>query len=183
MASTKAFDYAFALVLICCAVLCSAAILFLAWMIWRRLRQRRIHETVAPASPADSASLAVAELFSPLQIEAFQIAKELGYFLGTFGPEPEIDRSKMSADEAREVIFQKHIPRAQRILDGYALRFAPKIQTLVLKFGERGYVNLLIRTLLQDKVKTQKDIVYVRAALVALSHSVDGVRLGALEEK
>jgi hypothetical protein len=52
----------------------------------------------------------ISSLFTPLQIEAFQLAKELRDFMADFEPKPVPDLSRMSKDEAFDLVFSQSIP-------------------------------------------------------------------------
>jgi hypothetical protein len=67
-------------------------------------------------------------------------------------------------------------------MSSYALRFEPRVQSLIYKFGEKGQHYVPINGI-EGKVKTEKDIELLQAAIIALAHRMDGVQLGALHVK
>jgi hypothetical protein len=73
------------------------------------------------------------ELFTPLQIEAFQLAKNLRSFLNEIGPHPVITKANGELDHRAAV---KYTEWSARLIKGYDGRFVPKIKSISAKVGE-----------------------------------------------
>ena len=105
---------------------------------WLSRKQRVESETPSVVSP-DPASL----LFSPLQIEAFQLAKELREFYEGLEPKPEYDKALLKEDIPRGIADvltrnNKWQEEADKLTNGYKLRFAGKVADMKHRFGEVG---------------------------------------------
>lgn len=83
------------------------------------------------------------EMFTPLQLEAFQLARDLRSFLREIGPRPTIDASTFPSTTnglAQSIVarFNLQSPWLQKLTSGYELKFAQRVKTVRLKFGECG---------------------------------------------
>lgn len=92
-------------------------------------------------------------LFTPLQVELFQLAKELRQFLDGIGPCPTVDKAAYGYDfeqnrfpDSTKQVHAYHdaqqaaeAPWRQRLHFGYIQRFSSRIRDLMLRVGEAGY--------------------------------------------
>jgi hypothetical protein len=127
-------------------------------------------------------------LFCPLQIEAFRLAKELLLFLRSLGNRP-TGRSRDEFPDTKAGYDQYVTDRLNsvglwedQLTHGYALEFAPKVKTMMHKFGRQ---NLHDERLHQyaDGVATEVNIVDVQKALIELGHQMDFIHLIESEVK
>jgi hypothetical protein len=83
-------------------------------------------------------------LFSSLQVEAFQLAKELRGFMQELGPRPTVHDK--SAFENTPDGVEKHLnavmaldrPRDLKLQNAYAAQFAGRVKSIRFRFGEAG---------------------------------------------
>jgi hypothetical protein len=110
-------------------------------------------------------------LFAPLQIEAFQLAKDICKYRKEFEPKPSFDNWKTEKEKLEKL--EKRIDWAQRLMNGYQLRFEKRDKEIELKFGERG-----IRVpMSSEPIKPEDKIALWVEELVALAHKIDGIQL------
>jgi hypothetical protein len=91
-----------------------------------------------PALPSVPKSQAVEDLFSSLQIEAFQLAKNLRSFLKEIGPHPEITKANGELDHRAAV---KYTEWSAKLINGYRGRFASKVELIMTNFGDLGVTS------------------------------------------
>jgi hypothetical protein len=72
-------------------------------------------------------------LFTALQVEAFQLAKDLRDFLKEIGAHPEITKANGELDHRAAV---KYTEWSARLIKGYDGRFVPEIRSISAKVGE-----------------------------------------------
>jgi hypothetical protein len=143
-----------------------------------RHRERRENELlVLPEDPYLKKNSEDSKLFTSLQIEAFQLAKDLRVFIDGFDQEPKVDQRTMGKNEVYEVIFDQRIPWSKKLNSSYRLRYAPRVENLVHQFGELGKFNYLVSRIDVSTVMTMQEIKLLEAGIISLAHSVDGVTL------
>ena len=114
--------------------------------------------------------------FSPLQMKAFRLARDLANFhRDAMSSHPgDIDPSKESL-EVVHMHSDKRIEWRKRVQSGYERRFTKEIDGLILEFGEVG-IQLPLSFFPPGNVKKiEFDIPCMVAAIVAMAHRVDGV--------
>jgi hypothetical protein len=108
--------------------------------------------------------------FSPLQIEAFQLSRDIIQYVSGLGPKPELD--KPGTTENRKKIEERQQWR-EKLIAGYDLRFADRDKAISLKFAEKG----ISITILQEAEYVEPKIHQWAEELVAMAHKVDGLNL------
>ncbi len=114
-----------------------------------------------------------AALFSPLQIEAFQLAKDIHKFLGDFEPKPPQFEHDWPERKRLERITERG-RWAEKLMNGYRLRFEKRDKEIELKFGELG---IKAHALSEQPRKIEERIKRWEEELVAMAHRMDGVNL------
>jgi hypothetical protein len=128
---------------------------------------------------AASAPLFAAEskgpLFSPLQIEAFQIAKEMRTFAADFEPKkPDGITSEMTEKE-KMARTNERINWALRCKAAYQLRFEDRHRKLLLRFTEKGIRPYFPKSAGVPSI--EKEIAQDAIVLTVMAHRIDGVEL------
>jgi len=123
-------------------------------------------------------------IFTPLQLTALTVAKQLGELLR------EVEPLKIISDadypDTHEGQTQKILDRLNRVeeynsrfvkvADRYAWEFAPRVKDVVLLFGQEGLNEPELRQFI-EAVMTQDDLLRVRARLVCLAFQQEGIQL------
>jgi len=104
------------------------------------IERRESELLVLPEDPylKKTTQTAVENLFSPLQIEAFQLAKELRGFLKEIGPHPEIMKENGQLDQRAAV---KYTEWSAKFISGYRGRFAPRVESFRVRVGQLGLTS------------------------------------------
>lgn len=100
------------------------------------------------------------EVFSPLQIEACRLAREMQEFLSKFEPAPTAKGILSEQESVGQMVA--YTEWRSRLDAAYSLRFASQVKTLHLKFGEIGI-----------SADRGNDIFQEPEALVAMAHEID----------
>ena len=141
-------------------------VIWLAITIWECRRKK--HATV----PYPSKS----QLFTPLQTEAFQLAKDLNNFLTEemHSYPRDVDTSKIPIGVFYEISDQR-IRWRQRTEAKYEKRFAKRVEDLILDFKEIDISFPLSFTPPPGNVKKiEEDIPRTAGAVIAMAHRIDG---------
>ncbi len=118
------------------------------------------------------------EVFTPLQLDAFRLAKDLINFLHDMGNRPE-GRPQSAFPNTREGLEdflneRTAIPRPwlEKLRHRYAKNYAARVKKMVHEFGEQ---NLDVSNLgnFESQVDSEMEVVTVRKELVRLSHDMD----------
>lgn len=114
-------------------------------------------------------------LFTPLQMEAFQLAKDILRFLADYEPMPS-DRFSSNTGKQDADTLGKKIDWRKRLANNYKLRFEAREKLIELKFGEQGIFENY--TAYFSGVRGFEEIIPLYAAiLTTMAHRVDGVIL------
>ena len=114
-------------------------------------------------------------LFSPLQLEAFQLAKDIRSFLQNFEPIPPADYS--SGESQRMRSSEERIAWAKRLDSNYQLEFNDRIRNIELKLGAKDiHIN---HSAIKNSARRGVGEYITRHAdvLTAMAHRLDGVVL------
>jgi hypothetical protein len=132
----------------------------------------RFAHRVPTTKPATEKPTQPALPFTPLQIEAFQLASELRAFLKEIGPRPVTDWNKPGQDTdpdwmAKRIAEQAqlYLPWHSRLTHRYAREFAPKVIELMHHLGEAG-LNVSALLLGETKLRDANE-------LIALCRAID----------
>jgi hypothetical protein len=113
-------------------------------------------------------------LFTPLQIEAFRLARDIGEF--DLPMQPAYKRAM--SDEEINSKLQQHLQSNLKFSSAYSLNLAPRVKTLMHRLGEQGVnANELIH--FTEGIADVQQIPVLRARIVRLAHALDGVELKA----
>jgi hypothetical protein len=81
-------------------------------------------------------------LFSPLQLEAFRLARQLREFLKSLGPRPDVDWTGAStSSQIAERLSERRklqLPWTNRMVTGFLLKFSNDIKKMTFHFGQAG---------------------------------------------
>ncbi|MGA8089640.1 MAG: hypothetical protein WCA10_20380 [Terracidiphilus sp.] len=120
-------------------------------------------------------SMAKLAMFSSLQIEAFQLAKEMRGFLGNFEPiPPPID---YGATDKQKIIQSTERSRwRQKIMSAYELQFADRKRKITLEFGALGFPMALSHADhgIHEPIPA---IEWEADVITAMAHRIDGAKL------
>jgi hypothetical protein len=111
--------------------------------LWRAQESRRIcdEERREALRQLEEAKSQLA-LFTPLQIEAFQLAKDLRLFLKELGPRPQVSWGNLDPQDgmAKRMTEQNRLqqPWVAKLVYRYAREYAPRVKNLMLRIGETG---------------------------------------------
>jgi hypothetical protein len=90
----------------------------------------------------------VDNLFSPVQIDAFRLAKDIRDFLGEMGKRPDTDWAGVSTEgrvlEKLRERWRLQSPYENRMANGFNLRFASRLRDVMLRLGEQGIERSVI---------------------------------------
>jgi hypothetical protein len=125
--------------------LCVVAASLLNYIVSRQ-RRLAVGETVHKGvrDDSDSKPETINSLFSPLQIEAFELARDMRGFLHNLGPRPDADWPEVKDSDpdwtAKRLLERNRVqgPWVQRLMHGYAREYAPRVKTLMHLIGETG---------------------------------------------
>jgi hypothetical protein len=121
-------------------------LIFIGWVVARSERfpptNQKDDSSSIPAVSPDPVSL----LFSPLQLEAFQLAKELREFFIGLGPRPDLNKGLVDGTEeggrrALQGLLTRQKPWCDEIIHGYELQFAARVSRIKHLFGAKGLGN------------------------------------------
>jgi hypothetical protein len=117
---------------------------------WFSTRSNRLSpaDKENPSLPTDIPTNPVISLFSPLQVEAFQLAKDLREFFIGLGPRPVLEKNPQNRtdgpiERAFEFLEEKQGPWNQKLTHGYSLHFADRVYRMKHQLGEVGLSNRL----------------------------------------
>ena len=114
-------------------------------------------------------------LFTPLQLEAFQLARDILQFLADYEPVPSNHFSSKSDKQDADLLGQK-IDWRKKLANSYKLRFEAREKLIEQKFGEQGIFENY--TAYFSGVRGFEEIIPLYAAiLTTMAHRVDGVIL------
>ena len=122
-----------------------------------------------------SAEISNASLFSPLQMEAFQLARDILKYFSDFEPIPPNAGPKNTQREKDNSIYRR-IKWRERFYSGFDLRFDERMRILRLKFAEHNVVadfDGRFRDVREDETKMK----LYAAVIIGMAHRLDGVRL------
>jgi hypothetical protein len=124
-------------------------------------------------------------LFTPLQMEALQLAKDLETWAVNLDPEPIFTGSTEDAAPYLDfLIGGEHGVWTDKVNAGFDLKWARKVETLLLKFAEEGgWKDYLLDNLLDGRAKPKKRIDRIRARLVCLALRASGLELEPAEDE
>lgn len=117
------------------------------------------------------------QLFTPIQIQALQLAKDLGTFVLELGPEPQLNLVETSLESALH--FHMVGPGSQwhlKLQSHYEERFSPRIKKLLLELGKEGQSDSVLSALAYA-AKTSDHVALVRARLWMVAALRDGITL------
>ncbi len=120
------------------------------------------------------------ELFAPLQVEAFQLARELREWLKFLGPRPLIDKAKYpeTPDGVQQFVKDQwaiESPWSERLTFGYASRFADRVVNIGHRFRERNVISP--NFVLQNQGMAVNDVAQVERIIEGLK--LTAIRLEA----
>ncbi len=115
-------------------------------------------------------------LFTALQMESFQLSKELGELLKD--APPAINHWSMSAKELENLITNERIPWRRRITATYDLEFASRVKQVFLKYRQADIYTPSLAPFIEH-VTSENEIKQVQLYLVMLAHQQDGLDLVA----
>jgi hypothetical protein len=120
-------------------------------------------------------------IFSPLQIQAFRLARDMGNYLTSLGPKPTISEMDFpdTADGRFRLIharFDAEEPWLVRLRSKCDEDFLPRLQSIINQFGMIGKADTLLNPH-RAHIAIEEEFEEVRSRLVALAHSVDGIFL------
>jgi hypothetical protein len=98
--------------------------------------------------PEDPHLKSQTDMFSPLQIEAFQLAKDLREFFIGLGPRPVIDKNLVDGTavgnvKGMEELHPREMPWINALTHGYQLRFKERVSRMRDQLGEKGVKSQL----------------------------------------
>ena len=113
-------------------------------------------------------------IFSPLQVEAFQLAKDILKYFADFEPIPP-NAGPRNTQEEKDISISRRVRWRERFYSGFKLRFDERIRILGLRFAEHNIQSNFngIRDIRDDEAKMK----FYAATLIGMSHQLDGVRL------
>jgi hypothetical protein len=149
MVNPTLFNYSFLTLSILGALATLLAIAALAYFTWKHFHKK----------PGYAGTIA---FFTPLQMEAFQLARELRLFLYGLGNSPDDVNS-------RELWLSK-------LIHTYALKYAPKVKILMHRFGIKDVFDLRLQFFIET-VNTEVDISYVANALTEMACRIEFIYL------
>jgi hypothetical protein len=151
---------------------------FIGYLLNRPQVRKSEHEPPNSQSPPDAIGqreVRVLEtLFTPLQIEAFSLAKELGDFRGTLGTKGNYER--LMSEQEKLMVLNKNAAENRKLSNSYSLRFAGKVKELMHRFEELG-INSNQLMHFTGSIADERQIPTLQSNLVRLAHLVDGVEL------
>ena len=130
-------------------------------------------EMISPGSEPSSTS----DLFSPLQLEAFQLARELRIFLKNMGPRPVVEISgEISTVENVRKISEAVRPWLMRVVNTYRADFEDKVNKLVIRLAAENLRDFALdaATKMPNNEKTILDIAELLPLLAVKLDFVDG---------
>ena len=153
---------------ICLAV----ATLFVYGLSWlpRRKDDAPVAGGVTPNSPADM-------LFSPLQVEAFRLEKDIRGFEATW--KLPTGNKDMSMDEMESMV-QETMRLNRKYASAYSLNLAPRVKKLMLELGAEG-VNANELMHFTEGIADITLFPVLRARIVRFAHALDGLELSRHE--
>jgi hypothetical protein len=105
-------------------------------------------------------------LFSPLQIKAFLLAKEVRKFIKNCGKKPDYNGKS-------EELFAR-MEWEKMIKSKYEFHLEHKVKSLVNEFGSKGYRYFPIAGI-EGEIKKFDDIKNIPSAIVAMAHAIDEI--------
>jgi hypothetical protein len=101
-------------------------------------------------------------LFTPLQLDAFRLAKQIREFLKALGPRPDVDWTGVSTSEEIAKRFPARravqLPWESQLTNGYQLRFSEEVRKMMLRLGEAGVKDSYKLQSCIDGVRWEKNI-------------------------
>jgi hypothetical protein len=127
------------------------------------------------------------ELFLPLQMEAFQLSRELRLLVRNAGNKPRLDPNDYPHSAEGTAAYSNEWDNTAGLWVGklthrYALDYGPRVKQLVHKFGIEGLSDEGLE-IHAESVNSEMGIVYVARALTDLALKMDFIRLLQDEEK
>jgi hypothetical protein len=114
------------------------------------------------------------EMFSPLQIEAIELSRDILEYLKDFGLKPPTLNPGTPENRAR---ICERAQWLERLMAGYQLRFEQRDKDISLKFQEKG-----MRTNVASEPRFMEDKYHQWAEeLIALAYKIDGINLSVGE--
>jgi hypothetical protein len=118
----------------------------------------------------------VERLFDPLQLEAFELAKEMREFVTQAEPIPVLDANGPEQEKLKQINLRGEW--REKLRNGYRLRFRERQEKLFQKFGTRGVrAEGATAASLPGRPPIEKQIPWEAAVLAAMAHRLDGVML------
>jgi hypothetical protein len=178
MVNDRIFDYAFAAVLICCAIFCVVAIIFVVWLILRRTAKQPVQ--LAPTSEEAwkiSSGQVPNYLLDSLQVEVLEVSRALRSFLLEIGPRPQVGMGDFRDSEGYLKAHSESVsPWYDKLWYGYERRLKRCTTDTFLKLAELGYMDDARKY--ADNVKQSEDIEKMSKALAGMVGRIDIERRG-----
>jgi hypothetical protein len=136
---------------------------------------------------AHDLGLEVSELFTPLQIEAFQMSRELRLLVRNAGNKPRLDPGDYPPSVEGTAAYSNEWDNTvglwvAKLTHRYALDYGSRVKKLVHKFGIEGLSDEGLE-MNAESVNSEMGIIYVAKALTDLALKMDFIRLLQDEEK
>ena len=121
------------------------------------------------------------ELFLPLQMEAFQLSRELRHLVRNAGNKPRLDPNDYPHSAEGTAAYSNEWDNTAglwvaKLTHRYALEYGPRVKQLVHKFGIEGLSDESLE-MNAESVNSEMGIIYVSRALTDLALKMDFIRL------
>jgi hypothetical protein len=111
--------------------------------------------------------------FSQFQLETFQLAKEILDFLRSYEPIPPLLPSE--SDPPKDSIARRGQWRT-KLRSAFDLRFKTRLETMWLKFGEKGIsMDRALMSVPPGQKRPERELAWNAIALIAMAHQLDGL--------
>ncbi|HEY1897193.1 MAG TPA: hypothetical protein VGG62_13005 [Terracidiphilus sp.] len=115
----------------------------------------------------------IADLFCPLQLTAFRIAKDIFKFLANFEDIPPIDH-RGSDSQKRDAIRLRGEWRT-KLSSSFNVRFRSQIDRLILKFAEKGITPDNAVVIPVDARTSEQKLPWSAISLIVMAHRLDNL--------
>lgn len=122
-------------------------------------------------------------LLSPLQLEAFRVAKDIRFFLAAEASQLPSPNPSADFEAQWNYIFKVKVPWENRIENAYELDFSARLRSILLKFGKEGLRDEALNRLAGKIEKPEEDLTEIAERIICLAHQADGLNLKPRSEK
>jgi hypothetical protein len=144
------------------------------------IRKRKKSTPLPVADDKEESTRMVAKLVTPLQIEAFQLTKELRNFVDEMGDKPDVSSKDFPDTRDGQYDF---IVRRQSIQEPWRLkfkslynsRFAARVQRIVQQFGINGIQRTFLDTCVRVGIEDDADAQQLIESIISATHQLDGI--------